>query len=182
MTALSMLLLLPSIGWAAHARPLGETGLEAQPPEHWRVLPPSEAGSMEVVSIGYRGPSSAGTIAPLIFVDCFASGGPIFPSSAAYLKRQMTPVFKVTPRPSVTNATLGGRPATKLVKSEDIYVPPNNLHARRIPMREEKFVFDRKSGFCVLSYRAQADQFDQRRGPFDTMLRTLVIKDRPGGK
>lgn len=161
---------------AAAVSRLGKTGLMGEAPSRWTTMPGHEQDISGSTHVGFSFRKGSHEFIPLISVTCYPNGNPIMPTSKTFLDKQ-APVFNFQKPPKISSTTVAGRPAKQIMSDSAWYKHRESLHPHKIPTREESVVFDRKGGFCVLSYEAQADEFARFKPAFDTLLRTLVVGD-----
>jgi len=184
------------LAWASQATCFSAEG-ENTPSGYKRVEPAKAAFACEVPSdwapfrdshdeertkifgLWLTGPKGDEPIAPHISLRYFTAENSLFPSAAAYLKRQLQPGI-VQVRGEKTSAVaqikVGGLAAKTFTRDTFEYWPPESLDTRQIKFRQEYVVMERAGGFYVLIFAAPTSHFENLRPVFQHVLDTFRPK------
>jgi multidrug efflux pump subunit AcrB len=148
-------------------------------PEGWQV----DRDEREEARIHYHGFYAYGVkedvgAGPELSVRFFAADNTLFQGPQGYLDRQLKPGIVQLAGEKTSEArdvTVAGRPAKTFTRDTFEYFPPESIHAKKIPVREEHFVVPYLGGFVILRFEAPTSSFVSSRKALARALESLRL-------
>ncbi|MFA5138175.1 MAG: hypothetical protein WC728_03000 [Elusimicrobiota bacterium] len=180
------LLACPSMGTAkpAKEKKMAYTSLDLKQglfrcdiPAGWgQARDEREEARTKVQGVHLIGPKEKGPLAPTLSLRYFASGNTVAQTADAYLKRQLEPglvPLKGEKTSEPKKASAAGLAGFSFVRDTFEFIPPRSMDTKRIPVREEYVILERKEGFFVLLFKAPSASFKRWRPAFQRALDTF---------
>ena len=149
---------------------LPEAGAKCEVPAGWEKTGGGEEDRRErIFGVVLAAPRAAPGPGASVSIEYYAPDNAYFSSAAQFLDHQASAPGAGKPAP----AKVRGRKAQRWQRSSTEVFPPNTVTGRRVEMRTETVLLEAATGFYVLSVKAPAPEFVQRRKAFQRVLDTF---------